>query len=286
METMDAAARSRLVQKHDRFFTGSREGRVIEILQTACRAGATKVAIINRNDRIIVRDNGRGIADFSTILDRRNFGGEENREAYEYPPGVGLLCLAPRELIVRSRGKRVRIGPNEWTGQPLAVRADPGIREGTELEFPDDPWTIDLVEINAVFSGMRVSLDGRDLPSIPFVDPHATVYPELGCRLAAVNPAHWDPWHERILSFMDNDNVLVNFGGEVVGFEYRPAGCHDLHYRIDCGDDRMIEVRRALAARRQGETNDVLERLKAAIEREGHRYIRKHGVQTLRTTSR
>lgn len=69
-----------------------------------------------------------------------------------YPPASGLFCLAPRELIARSRGRRTRLGPAEWIAQPPAVHIGPGIREGTELSFPDGLWTLDLVELNVVFT--------------------------------------------------------------------------------------------------------------------------------------
>ncbi len=111
MDIMEPAAQPQDMQKQVRFLTGSREGRVIEILQTARRAGATKVAITNTNGRITVRDNGRGIGDFSELLNRVGSVGRENPEEYDYPPGLGLVCLAPRELIVRCRGLRGRIGP-------------------------------------------------------------------------------------------------------------------------------------------------------------------------------
>jgi signal transduction histidine kinase len=64
MKTIKAKVNKRLLEKVDRFFTGTLTGRVIEILQNARRAGATCVKITNAKGWVTVRDNGRGIGDF------------------------------------------------------------------------------------------------------------------------------------------------------------------------------------------------------------------------------
>ena len=65
METIRAKVNQRLLSKASRLFTGSLEGRIIEILQNARRAGATKVEITNTDGMVTVRDNGSGIEDFA-----------------------------------------------------------------------------------------------------------------------------------------------------------------------------------------------------------------------------
>ena len=67
METIQATVNPRLLTKANRLFTGTLHGRVIEILQNARRAGATKVEIENDDGFVTVHDNGRGIEDFARL---------------------------------------------------------------------------------------------------------------------------------------------------------------------------------------------------------------------------
>jgi len=100
-------------------FTGRLEGRIIEILQNSRRAGATEVIIANRDGYVTVCDNGRGIDDFSKLLDLGGSGWEDGLEVSEDPAGVGVFCLAPREVVIRSGGKEVTIAGDGWTGLPV-----------------------------------------------------------------------------------------------------------------------------------------------------------------------
>src|SRR5947208_2471512 len=95
MKTIQAKVNPRLLSKADRLFTGSLSGRIIEVLQNARRAGATRVEITNDGGLVTVRDNGRGISDFGKLLDLGSSGWDETLEASEDPAGVGLFCLAP-----------------------------------------------------------------------------------------------------------------------------------------------------------------------------------------------
>ena len=70
METIRACVCEKLLQKADRLFTGTMDGRIVELLQNARRAGATKVNISNEKDGYIaITDNGKGIEDFQKLLD-------------------------------------------------------------------------------------------------------------------------------------------------------------------------------------------------------------------------
>ena len=60
METIQAKVSERLLSKASRLFTGTLEGRVIEVLQNSRRAGATRVDITNQDGFVTVRDNGTG----------------------------------------------------------------------------------------------------------------------------------------------------------------------------------------------------------------------------------
>ena len=109
METIQAQVNQKLLSKTTRLFTGTLAGRIIEILQNARRAGATEVNITNEENRVIVRDNGGGIDDFSKLLDLGNSDWDQNTEEAEDPAGVGVFCLAPREVAISSGHKSVVI---------------------------------------------------------------------------------------------------------------------------------------------------------------------------------
>ena len=83
-----AKVNPRLLTKADRLFTGAAEGRIIEILQNARRAGATEVKITNKDNLVTVHDNGSGIDDFQKLLDLGGSGWDEKMEAGEDPAGA------------------------------------------------------------------------------------------------------------------------------------------------------------------------------------------------------
>ena len=124
MKKIKAKVNTRLLAKADRLFTGTVEGRVIEILQKARRAGATKVDITNEAGIVTVRDNGRGVEDFAKLLDLGGSGWDEAFEQSEDPAGLGLFCLAGKGVTVRSKGKRVTIDKDGWLRKEVAVTAD------------------------------------------------------------------------------------------------------------------------------------------------------------------
>jgi hypothetical protein len=183
MRTIQAKVNSRLLTKASRLFTGTLEGRTTEILQNARRAGATEVEIANQDGYVTVRDNGQGIDDFSKVLDLGGSGWEEAFEQSEDPAGVGLFCLAPRQVTIRSNGQMVTIAGDGWTGAAVTVSPDPDPVRGTLLCFEDEPWSDLRVEVNAVFCGMRVIVDGKACPQEVFVSALASHHQALGCRI-------------------------------------------------------------------------------------------------------
>ena len=68
-ETICAKVSGRLLTKASRLFTGTLDGRIIEILQNSRRAGAMHVNVSNKDGFITVCDNGSGIDDFYGELD-------------------------------------------------------------------------------------------------------------------------------------------------------------------------------------------------------------------------
>ena len=191
MKDIRASVNPRLLAKADRLFTGTVEGRVIEILQNARRAGATKVEIRNEKGAVTVRDNGRGIEDFAKLLDLGGSGWDEAYEQSEDPAGVGLFCLAGRKVTIRSRGKKVTIGADGWLGKLVAVLDDSDAVGGTMLRFADEPWSFNLVQPNAVFCGIEVMVDSQDCAREPFVSDNAQAHLSWAARSRPRDSARW-----------------------------------------------------------------------------------------------
>ena len=127
METIQACVNQRLLTKADRLFTGTLNGRIIELLQNARRAGATKVTITNKDGWVSVKDNGQGIGEFAKLLDLGGSGWDNACEESEDPAGVGIFCLAPREVTIRSKGKKATItkdGITSMSGEAISDKGD------------------------------------------------------------------------------------------------------------------------------------------------------------------
>lgn len=81
-----------ILEKADRFFTGTLTGRITELIQNARRARATKVTIRNEEGGyVVVQDNGSGIEDWNLLLDLGKSGWDETCVVSEDPAGVGFF---------------------------------------------------------------------------------------------------------------------------------------------------------------------------------------------------
>jgi hypothetical protein len=234
MKTIHAAVNPRLLTKANRLCTGTLSGSIIEILQNARRAGATRVTIQNQAGRVRVHDNGGGIQDFTKLLDLGASGWDEHLESSEDPAGVGLFSLAPRCVEIRSSGHMVVIVDEGWTGADVPVEADPDPQPGTVLLFDDESWTKDCVEPHAVFCGMDVVVDGEACAREPFTSERATHHPQLGCRIEVRESTSLSSWHNRVRhGSYSGDNVVVNFHGQTVTFHHLPVDESNLYYLVD-----------------------------------------------------
>ena len=307
-KAIQAKVNERLLTKASRLFTGTLAGRIVEILQNARRAGATQVHITNKNGRVTVRDNGCGVKDFATLLD---LGGsnwtppesppppesptasDADLEASEDPAGVGLFCLAPREVVVRSQGHVATIPPEGWTGAVVEVHSDlrprklptvkPGIQAGagTELQFQDQPWTFEGVGPLAVFTGLNVTVEGKACPKEPFIHGESSHIPGLGCRMKVISDGQLTEWHRGAeLGHSYSNNVLVNFHGQVVSFSYAPVTNHHLIFLVDLTGE-PTGIRLMLPARTQVIENQAMAELKTALEREAFLYLQRQGLHKL-----
>ncbi len=164
------------LSKASRLFTGTLEGRIIEILQNSRRAGATHVNIINKDGFVTVCDNGSGIDDFSKLLSLGDSDWDDAMEKAEDPAGVGVFCLAPREVTICSGSRKVCITEKVWTGQPVPILENTDSTKGTILVFKDEPWEFATVEKYAVYTGLRVEqADRGHLRDVGRVDRQETV---------------------------------------------------------------------------------------------------------------
>jgi len=278
-EVICAKVDLRLLTKADRLFTGTVEGRVIEILQNARRAGATEVRIANKDGFVTVQDNGSGIEDFQKLLDLGGSGWNEKMEAGEDPAGVGLFSLAPREVSIVSGNRKTVIDKDGWTGKPVEVTQNKGTVKGAIVKFRDDkPWDLDLVEKHAVFAGIRVIVDGKLCHSMPFCRGKSAYYENPGCRIEVAKEI--SNYHRAWSTHWYQGRVLVNFHGQVVQLDHWP-GKHrqGLTILVDIAD--QTDIRLMLPARTMLVENAASEKLKEAIELEYYKYFQKQKTHAL-----
>jgi len=280
METViQAKVNQRLLSKADRLFTGTLDGRIIEILQNSRRAGATEVTITNKDGLVTVQDNGCGINNFAKLLDLGDSDWEPALEEAEDPAGVGIFCLAPRKVTICSNGRKLIITKDGWTGKPLELAKMDDPCNGTTLTFADEPWELSTIQKHAVFSGLKVIVDGKTCPQQPFTSSRAVHHPELGCKIEVRDRDHLNDWHNHWRDSYYCDTVLVNFHGQIVKFAYSPVS-EKLVFLVDMTSE-PTGIRMMLPARTQLIENKAFEAIKAAIEIEAYRHIQKRGSHKL-----
>jgi hypothetical protein len=274
-----AKVSKKLLSKANRLFTGTLDGRIIEILQNARRAGATEVTITNKGGLVAVKDNGKGIDDFAKLLDLGDSDWDQAMEQAEDPAGVGVFCLAPRKVTICSKGQKLIITKDGWTGTPLELSNVDDSYNGTALTFADEPWELPKVQKHAVFSGMNVAVDGKTCPQQPFTSSRAAHHPELGCKIEVRDRDRLNEWHKQWRDSYYHDTVLVNFHGQIVNFTYGPVS-ENLVFLVNMTGE-PTGIRMMLPARTQLIENKAFEALKAAMEIEAYRFIQKRGSHKL-----
>lgn len=279
-QTIQAKVSEKLLTKGNRLFTGTLDGRVIEILQNSRRAGATHVNIVNKDGFVTVCDNGSGIDDFTKLLNLGDSNWDDAMEMAEDPAGVGVFCLAPREVTICSGNRKVCITKKGWIGEPVKIQENSDSARGTILVFKDEPWQFDTVEKHAVFTGLTVTVDGRQCGREQFCSETTVNYPALGCRIEVRPKKTLNKWHERFRSGYYSKDILVNFHGQVVAFSYSPVSESELTFLVDMTAE-PTGIRLMLPARTRLIENKAFEELKAAIEVEAYRFIQKRGSQKL-----
>lgn len=280
-QIVQARVSSRLLAKADRLFTGTQEGRMIEILQNARRAGATRVEITNSpNGFVTIQDNGHGIRDFSVLLDLGSSDWDPTIEEAEDPAGVGIFSLAPRDVTIESGTTKLVINQAIWTGTPARLFELHDPVPGTRIQFKDSLWEFPTVEKSAIFTGLEVVVDGKACAQQPFCSSQATHHPELGCRIEVRSREDLNEGHRHFWTNFYRPTAMVNFHGQVVSFEYPTLDDEHLCYLIDLTGE-PTGLRLMLPARTQMVENPALAQLKTVLEIEAYRYIQKKGKHTL-----
>lgn len=275
-----AKVNPRLLTKADRLFTGTLEGRIIEILQNARRAGATEVTITQKDGLVTIQDNGSGIQDFQTLLDLGGSGWTDKTERSEDPAGVGIFSLAPRDVTIESGSTKLVVTQSIWTGQPAQLFELPEAVQGTRLQFQDQPWEMNTVEKYAVFTGLDVTINGKSCAKKRFCSRQSTCYPHLGCRIEVRRRDHLSAWHKAFQTNYYHHDVLVNFYGQVVPFDYEPISGEHLVFLVDLTGETTA-LRLMLPARTRMVENEAFRQLKEILEKEAYRFIHKQGRHTL-----
>jgi len=108
-----------------RFFTGSLETILSELLQNSQRAGARQVEIettepssIENNCEIVYRDNGSGIKSIASLLSLGSSEYSAEEVAKQDPMGVGFLSLLANEgvnfIFIATRDYQVELDVKKW----------------------------------------------------------------------------------------------------------------------------------------------------------------------------
>ncbi len=130
--------------KVSRFYNGTEQDIMTELLQNARRAGATRVEVETSEETgiVAVRDDGAGISDYRTLLGFGQSEWADDSVQDEDPAGMGLFSLARRHWDVTSRCAggdpwTVAIGPEHFDqgARATVYQADPATPVGTTIRF-------------------------------------------------------------------------------------------------------------------------------------------------------
>lgn len=302
-----------LLRKADRLFTGTDDGRVIELVQNSRRANSRNIWITQaplqegqEKSKIIFQDDGEGIKNFSELLDLGGLHwGDEIVEA-EDPGGIGLFSLAPGRVEILSHGHRMVIEGEGWWGAPVEVtETDQAPRVGTKLIFEDEGWAgptgIGTRRFNnellqhGKFSGVKIYYNNSPFTMESFLIPSPrcekflpTHYPELGVHIQVI-PVRCTRKGQDQDRYVYRDysiDTSMNFYGHVLKipeshWSFRDS--EDGYYqgygyaiRVDMTGE-PTPIRLMLPARTQFVENDALKDLQKAIKTEVYRYFQRLG---------
>lgn len=112
-----------------------------ELLQNACRAGATEVNITTEqegeHESLTFKDNGEGIKDFSTLFNVAQSGWDDSTINTQSAFGMGFTStlFVCRQLLIRSNGRFLLVDTEDITNQQefFDVPDDGASQTGTSI---------------------------------------------------------------------------------------------------------------------------------------------------------
>ena len=279
--TVQTAVSAAALAKVGRLFNGTARDALVELLQNARRAGATRVTVDIAGEaedaRLIVRDDGAGVADPALLFALGASGWDDAIIAREDPAGMGVFSLAGRAVTIRSRargartGWRVVIGPDAWeAGTPLAVEPD-RIAHGTEFSIAFAPgWTKDFAHVVADvarFYPLPVAFGGCELARGEWLADAVAIEAAAGCRIGVFRES--SAWSQ---------TQRINFHGLSVPCRLpmltEVGEPRQWTVRVDIIDAPALQL--VLPARKEMVENDALEALREACEIALYRAVAAH----------
>lgn len=131
-----AVNQSRLIANLGSVFSNNTKV-LAELMQNARRAGATRIDIAQRDDALVVSDDGEGIYDFQKLLTLAESGWDKEVMIEEGPFGMGFFSalFSANKVIVSSNGKKIEIDcKKDFLEQEISVLAS-DVMKGTCVEL-------------------------------------------------------------------------------------------------------------------------------------------------------
>jgi hypothetical protein len=233
MTTLLASVSAKILSKVDRLFTNNLNDILIELLQNSRRAGATQVDILTEpsgnGTLITLRDDGKGIEDFSALLRLGDSGWDAETLAREDPAGMGFFSLLHHGVAVTSLDQRAVITKNGFLGrEPVEIAPVESFIAGTELRFFRPEKQIEVVSaIKSVgrYGRLRIVVDHVAVEREDFLSGALFVKRIDGVRIGVFRKTAWTVWnfHGRLIhrSTPSLTNVLVDEDGQAISLEVR-----------------------------------------------------------------
>jgi hypothetical protein len=180
-EPVRACVAPSAIAKVTRLFSGSLGDILAELFQNARRAGSTGITVssmIDPSPKIVINDNGAGIASPQTLLTLGQSDWQSEATLREDPAGMGFFSLAGRAITLTSstggKGFRLCIPADGWTGKVLLAVEPANHPRGTTIVFEaSEQWLRNLpreIELAARHFPIAVSLDGIAQTRTPFLE--------------------------------------------------------------------------------------------------------------------
>lgn len=274
--TIRAVVDPQAITRVTRLFNGTLADVLNELFQNARRAGATSVEVDRHHDgehaTLVVRDDGRGIADPAELLALGRSDWGDDIAASEDPAGMGMFSLAGRHVEIRSRacdaatGWRVTIPAHAWEGDTSLPVGPCALSPGTEIRIAlPEAWSRNVagdVAAAALHYPLPVSFDGTPCGQCDFLDRAAAVEEIGGCRIG-------------VFRNYPEDGFRLNFHGLQVRCRLPIVGEVDeplrWSVRIDVIDAPGLKL--VLPARKEMVENEAIAALRDAAESAIYRVI-------------